>query len=127
MPQGLHGDEIWQLYDFENHGHSHRFACRPVRVVPDPIRGSDSVLVLCMVMNPDSTPHETNERHKLMQQVTDEVKAQECLFGFEQVRACFLAVFGLGDIHSSVRGGLLNPSMHAQILYPSGLVVFFSF
>lgn len=60
-------------------------ACRPVRVVPDPIRGSDSVLVLCMVMNPDSTPHESNERFKLMEQINDEIKEQECLFGFEQV------------------------------------------
>lgn len=42
--------------------------------------------MLCMVMNPDSTPHETNERFKLMEQVTDEVKEAECLFGFEQVR-----------------------------------------
>ena len=57
-----------------------------MRVVADPIRGGDSVLVLCMVMNPESTPHETNERYKLMEQITDEVKEAECLFGFEQVR-----------------------------------------
>lgn len=57
---------------------------QPVRVVPDPIRGSDSVLVLCMVMNPDLTPHDSNERHKLMQRINDEVKEQDCLFGFEQ-------------------------------------------
>ena len=59
-------------------------ACRPVRVVPDPIRGDDSVLVLCMVMNPDSTPHETNHRAALMDILDDEIKAEEPLYGFEQ-------------------------------------------
>jgi glutamine synthetase len=53
-------------------------------VVADPIRGGDSVLVLCMVMNPDNTPHDTNERSKLMGQLSDAVLEQECLFGFEQ-------------------------------------------
>lgn len=66
-----------------------RMPCRPVRVVKDPVRsGENDVLVLCMVMNPDNSPHETNERYKLMQQVTDAVKEEECLFGFEQVRCC---------------------------------------
>lgn len=57
---------------------------KPVRVTPDPIRGGDSVMVLCEVMNPDGTPHETNYRSTLVEQLSDEVLEQECLFGFEQ-------------------------------------------
>jgi glutamine synthetase len=59
-------------------------ACRPVRVVPDPIRGGDSVLVLCMVMSPDGTAHETNQRQALMDILDDEILAEEPLYGFEQ-------------------------------------------
>lgn len=58
--------------------------CRPVRITPDPIRGGDSVMVLCEVLNPDGTPHETNYRSTLVEQITSDVLEQECLFGFEQ-------------------------------------------
>jgi len=34
----------------------------PVKVVPDPIRGGEDVLVMCEVLNVDMTPHETNTR-----------------------------------------------------------------
>lgn len=69
-------------------------ACRPVYVCPDPTRGGDSVIVLCMVMNPDGTPHETNHRQPLMDLLDDEILAEEPLYGFEQeytmmaVRSC---------------------------------------
>jgi hypothetical protein len=64
---------------------------RPVDVVPDPIRGGDSVLVLCMVMNPDGSPHETNYRQALMDILDDEILAQEPLYGFEQACSLLLA------------------------------------
>ncbi|NHZ70987.1 MAG: hypothetical protein GWP18_05030, partial [Proteobacteria bacterium] len=35
---------------------------RPVKIVPDPIRGGDDVLVMCEVLNTDMTPHESNTR-----------------------------------------------------------------
>ena len=35
---------------------------RPVKVVPDPIRGGEDVLVMCEVLNTDMTPHESNTR-----------------------------------------------------------------
>jgi len=35
---------------------------RPVRSIPDPIRGGDNVLVLAEVLNTDLTPHKTNTR-----------------------------------------------------------------
>ena len=58
---------------------------RPVYVCPDPIRGGDSVLVLCEVFSSDAkTPHPSNTRSKLRAVVDDKVKAEECLYGFEQ-------------------------------------------
>jgi glutamine synthetase len=57
---------------------------RPIRVVPDPIRGDNSVLVLCMVMDPEGEPHSTNYRQPLMDLLDDEILAEEPLFGFEQ-------------------------------------------
>ena len=38
---------------------------RPVRVVPDPIRGDGAYLVLCEVFNPDGTVNRTNYRAAL--------------------------------------------------------------
>ena len=35
---------------------------RPVRVVPDPIRGGDNILVLCEVLTVDMEPHPSNSR-----------------------------------------------------------------
>lgn len=61
--------------------------CSPVCVTPDPIRGEDNVLVLCEVMYPDGTPHETNTRSKLEALITDKVRKEACLFGFEQASA----------------------------------------
>ncbi len=57
---------------------------QPVAILPDPIRGGDDVLVMCEVYNPDGTPHETNTRAKLRDVLTDKVKAEEPLYGFEQ-------------------------------------------
>ena len=37
----------------------------PVAIYPDPIRGGQDVLVMCEVLNPDSTPHPTNTRAQL--------------------------------------------------------------
>lgn len=57
---------------------------RPVFSCPDPIRGGDAVLVLCEVLNPDSTPHATNTRRKVQDLLSPQVLAEETLFGFEQ-------------------------------------------
>lgn len=58
---------------------------RPVRVVPDPIRGGDSVLVLCEVFGNDAkTPHPTNTRAKLRAVINDKVEKEAPLYGFEQ-------------------------------------------
>ena len=67
--------------------------CSPCRVVPDPIRGGDNVLIMCEVLNPDGTPHESNTRAQLRELLTPDVVAQECLYGFEQVRAYRIQIY----------------------------------
>lgn len=43
------------------------------------------MLVLCEVFYPDGTPHETNTRAKLEALIDDKVRAEQPLYGFEQV------------------------------------------
>ncbi len=56
---------------------------QPVRVVPDPIRGGDNVLVLCEVLLTDFTPHPTNTRAECLKEA-ELYKDQEPMFGIEQ-------------------------------------------
>jgi glutamine synthetase len=55
----------------------------PVFTCPDPIRGGDSVLVLCEVILPDLTPHATNTR-ALLVPVAEQYAEQDSWFGIEQ-------------------------------------------
>jgi glutamine synthetase len=56
---------------------------RPVRIVPDPIRGGDDVLVMCEVLNTDMTPHETNTRAACVE-AAERYADHEPWFGIEQ-------------------------------------------
>jgi len=56
---------------------------RPVRVVPDPIRGGENKLVMCEVLNTDMTPHESNTR-AWCAEVTEKYATHEPWFGIEQ-------------------------------------------
>ncbi len=61
----------------------------PVFISSDPFRGGDNRLVLCEVLNPDSTPHESNSRRKLSERVeelgiTKGKKSELPWFGWEQ-------------------------------------------
>lgn len=55
----------------------------PVMVKGDPIRGEGSVLVMCEVMNPDGSPHESNARARL-RDLAKKHAADETWFGIEQ-------------------------------------------
>jgi glutamine synthetase len=55
----------------------------PVRIVPDPIRGKDDVLVLCDVLTVDMEPHPSNTRAALVD-VAAKYADQEPWFGIEQ-------------------------------------------
>ena len=56
---------------------------QPVASYPDPIRGGDDVLVMCEVLLPDMTPHQTNTR-ALLRPIAEQFEGQEPLFGIEQ-------------------------------------------
>ncbi|GAA3224136.1 glutamine synthetase GlnII [Actinocorallia longicatena] len=56
---------------------------KPVFSCPDPLRGGDSVLVLCEVLNVDGTPHSSNHR-ALLTPIAEQFADQESWFGIEQ-------------------------------------------
>ena len=55
----------------------------PVKVVPDPIRGGDNVLVMCEVLNTDMTAHKSNTRAACLE-TYEKYKDHEPWFGLEQ-------------------------------------------
>jgi glutamine synthetase len=62
---------------------------KPVFVTMDPFRGNPHRLVLCEVLNPDGTPHESNNRVKLVKKtnelnINSEDKSELPWFGWEQ-------------------------------------------
>ena len=61
-------------------GHFSDCILKPVKIVPNPLnKGSlQSYLVLCEVINPDGTPHQSNTRHLLGEEESD------LWFGYEQ-------------------------------------------
>lgn len=64
-------------------GHNSDCVLRPVRVIPDPIRGDGAKLALCEVLNTDFTPHETNTRHRCLE-ISKQYKEHNSWFGLEQ-------------------------------------------
>ena len=60
----------------------------PVRVVKDPIRGGEHVLVMCEVMDAEGKPHETNTRAHL-REIAKKYEDQEAWFGIEQEYTLF--------------------------------------
>jgi glutamine synthetase len=58
-------------------------ALKPVFVIPDPLRGSPHVIVLCEVNYLDGRPHESNTR-AVLRETFEKYKHEEPWFGFEQ-------------------------------------------
>ncbi len=73
------GSSTWQAK-----GNDSDLNIKPVTFVPDPIRGNNSSLVLCEVLNPDGTPHETNKRRELEALMKKQGSQHEPWIGFEQ-------------------------------------------
>lgn len=69
---------------------------KPVCIVNDPLNEGGNFLVLCEVLNPDGTPHETNTRAKLRQVLEQGAEAEEAWFGFEQEYTLFQGSVPLG-------------------------------
>lgn len=57
---------------------------QPVRIARDPGRGGDAYLVLCEVLNPDGSPHVTNQRAKLRRALAAAGADADPWVGFEQ-------------------------------------------
>jgi glutamine synthetase len=74
----------------------------PVKVIPDPIRGGDNILVMCEVLLPDMTPHPTNTR-ALLVPVAEKYADFEPWFGMEQEYTFFREgrVFGFPPVRLS--------------------------
>ncbi|MBT7377164.1 MAG: glutamine synthetase, partial [Candidatus Marinimicrobia bacterium] len=64
-------------------GHFSDCLLRPVRLVLDPIRGGDNILVMCEVFNADGTVHPSNARAAL-RELSEKYSDQEAWFGIEQ-------------------------------------------
>jgi len=62
---------------------------KPVCMVNDPIRGEGNFLVMCEVLNPDGTPHESNSRAQLREVLDAGAQAQNPWMGFEQEYTLF--------------------------------------
>lgn len=69
---------------YQAQGNDSDLILQPVSFVGDPIRGKGNYLVMCEVINPDGTPHESNERAKLRAVLDAGAAVDEPWFGFEQ-------------------------------------------
>ncbi len=62
---------------------------KPVRFVPDPIRGNGSILVLCEVFDRDGNAHTSNSRSLLRSVLDAGASLEDPVFGFEQEYTMF--------------------------------------
>jgi glutamine synthetase len=76
-------------------GHFSDCLLRPVRLVLDPIRGGDNILVMCEVFNADGTVHPSNARAALRELAAKHAD-QEAWFGIEQEYTFFDGIKPLG-------------------------------
>src|SRR3989338_3885944 len=77
-------------------GHDSDLILKPVFFTNDPILSHDNYLVLCEVLNPDHTPHETNKRAKLQKLLEAGAAKQDPWIGFEQEYTLFRGTQPLG-------------------------------
>ena len=76
-------------------GHFSDCLLKPVRLVLDPIRGGDNLLVMCEVFNADGTVHVSNARAAL-RELAEKHADQEAWFGIEQEYTFFDGIKPLG-------------------------------
>ena len=76
-------------------GHNSDCMLKPVKYIPDPIRGGDNVIVLCEVFNADGAVHESNTR-AILREYSEKYKQHESWFGIEQEYTLFQGFKPLG-------------------------------
>ncbi len=69
-------------------GHDSDCMLQPVFHISDPLRGGDHIIVMCEVMNPDGSVHDSNTRAHL-RSVAEQYVDQESWFGIEQEYTLF--------------------------------------
>lgn len=70
-------------------GNKSDLVLKPVNFVKDPLRHGNNFLVMCEVLNDDNTPHETNTRALLREQLNNGGAQKEPWIGFEQEYTLF--------------------------------------
>ena len=82
---------------YQADGEDSDLTLRPVRFVPDPIRGEGNYLVLCEVTHGDGTPHRTNTRAELRRVLAAGGADEDAWVGFEQEYTLFRNGRPLGE------------------------------
>lgn len=74
---------------YQSSGGDSDLLLNPVRAVRDPIRGASCYLVMCEVLNPDGTPHDSNTRSQLRSAIRKAGHSTQPWIGFEQEYTLF--------------------------------------
>lgn len=74
---------------YQSPGKNSDLVLMPVSFVGDPLRGPGNYLVMCEVFNADSTPHASNMRAALREELDKGAAASQPWFGFEQEYTLF--------------------------------------
>ncbi|MEI6805139.1 MAG: glutamine synthetase beta-grasp domain-containing protein [Myxococcaceae bacterium] len=74
---------------YQSSGNNSDLVLKPVNFVRDPIRGENNLLVMCEVFNVDGTPHASNQRAVLQEEMKILGEKQEAWIGFEQEYTLF--------------------------------------
>ncbi len=80
---------------YQAEGHFSDCQLKPVKYIPDPIRGGNNVLVMCEVLNADGSTHVSNTRAHL-REVSEKYRFEEAWFGIEQEYTFFKGAKPLG-------------------------------
>lgn len=81
---------------YQAQGRDSDLILKPACFVQDPLMPGDNYLVLCEVMNPDGTSHESNKRARLRELMEKFGKAHDPWLGFEQEYTLFRGQQPLG-------------------------------
>lgn len=76
-------------------GHFSDCMLKPVKYIPDPIKGEPHILVLCEVLNSDGSPHPSNTRH-VLEKIAEKHKDAEPWFAVEQEYTLYQKDWPLG-------------------------------
>jgi len=119
MPKSVDDLPLWN-YDGSSTGQApgddSEVFLKPAFMCKDPIRGGDSILVLCEMLNPDMTPIPTSTR-SFANEIFEQAKDEDPWFGIEQEYTLFADGRPLGWPDSYARP-FASPSPMSLFGYP---------